>query len=63
MLQFTENEFIEVVKVGTRGWFQGILNGSKGWFPAKYVKKAEQVINLLIQVLSLINNLSHDLIA
>ena len=36
-LQFKKGDFIDVLFEGSDGWWDGILNGKRGWFPCTYV--------------------------
>jgi len=38
-LTLVENQVIEVTKEDDSGWWQGIVDGKEGWFPANYVEK------------------------
>jgi hypothetical protein len=38
-LTLVEHQIVEITKEDDSGWWQGIVNGKEGWFPANYVEK------------------------
>ena len=40
-LKFEAGEIINVLFSGDTGWWEGEINGTRGWFPAAYVEKIQ----------------------
>lgn len=40
-LSFNKGDMISVSRQEDGGWWEGSLNGNKGWFPSNYVKEVK----------------------
>jgi son of sevenless-like protein len=38
-LSFKKNDIIQVINQFDNGWWDGICNGIRGWFPSNYITK------------------------
>jgi len=41
-LLFSTGDEIEVLQKDDSGWWEGVLNGTRGWFPAEFVEEVEE---------------------
>ncbi|KAI8970475.1 SH3 domain-containing protein [Mycotypha africana] len=37
-LSFEQNDYIDVLNKLPSGWWDGLCNGARGWFPSNYVR-------------------------
>jgi len=48
-LSFRAGQVIHVLNRDTSGWWDGEINGQRGWFPSNYVSADERIISLTEQ--------------
>ncbi|EIW67419.1 hypothetical protein TREMEDRAFT_33759 [Tremella mesenterica DSM 1558] len=41
-LSFKEGDIIEVIQMLESGWWDGLLNGKRGWFPSNFVQEVDE---------------------
>ncbi|KAG1316747.1 hypothetical protein G6F62_013304 [Rhizopus arrhizus] len=48
-LSFEQDDYIEVLTKLPSGWWDGLCNGSRGWFPSNYVRIIQEEEEVILE--------------